>query len=85
MAAVLQDTLIHCITGEKEEASPIVIENKIKELETEFDRLLVLAVDENDIIDYKAETNQRNHSQIETAEKANRMCRRAFRSNGIQS
>lgn len=53
MAAALQDTLIHCIVGEKEEASPIVIANKIKELETEFDRLLVLAVDENDIIDYK--------------------------------
>ena len=46
-------TLIHCIAGEKEEASPIVIENKIKELKTEFDRLLVLAVDKNDIIDHK--------------------------------
>ena len=53
MVSALQDTLIHCIAGEKEEASPIVIENKIKELETEFDRLLVLAVDENDIIDHK--------------------------------
>lgn len=53
MAAALQDTLIHCIAGEKEEVSPIVIDNKIKELETEFDRLLVLAVDENDIIDHK--------------------------------
>ena len=53
MAAALQDTLIYCIAGEKEEASPIVIENKIKELKTEFDRLLVLAVDKNDIIDYK--------------------------------
>ena len=53
MAAALQDTLIQCIAGEKEEASPIVIENKVKELETEFDRLLVLAVDENDIIDHK--------------------------------
>lgn len=53
MAEALQDTLIHCIAGEKEEASPIVIASKIKELETEFDRLLVLAVDENDIIDYK--------------------------------
>lgn len=53
MTAALQDTLIHCIAGEREEVSPIVIENKIKELETEFDRLLVLAVDENDIIDHK--------------------------------
>ena len=53
MEAILQDTLMYCITGEKEEASPIIIENKIKELETEFDRLLILAVDENDIIDHK--------------------------------
>ena len=53
MATALQDTLIHCIAGEKEEASPIVIANKINELEAEFDRLLVRAVDENDIIDYK--------------------------------
>ena len=53
MVSALQDTLIHCIAGEKEEASPIVIENKIKELEIEFDQLLVLAVDENDIIDHK--------------------------------
>ena len=45
--------MIHCIAGEKEEVSLIVIENKIKELETEFDRLLILAVDENDIIDHK--------------------------------
>lgn len=30
-----------------------MIENKIKELETEFDRLPVLVVDENDIIDHK--------------------------------
>ena len=53
LAVALQDTLINCISGESGEASPIVIENKIKELETEFDRLLVLAVDENDIIDHK--------------------------------
>ncbi len=43
------------MTGEKEEVIPIIIENKIKELETEFDRLLVLAVDENEIIDRKLE------------------------------
>ena len=41
------------IAGEKEEANPIVIEDKIRQLETEFDRLLVLAADENDVIDYK--------------------------------
>ena len=30
-----------------------ILESEIKELETEFDRLLILAVDENDILDYK--------------------------------
>ena len=39
--------------GKKEKVSPIIIENKIKDLETEFDRLLALAVNENDIIDHK--------------------------------
>ena len=53
MAATLQDTLIHCMAGEKEEDSLFVVESKIKELETEFDRLLLLAADENEIIDRK--------------------------------
>ena len=44
------DTL-HC--WKKEETSPIVIENKIKKPETEFDHPLVLVVNENDIIDHK--------------------------------
>ena len=41
------------MAGEKEEGSPLVIESKIKELETEFDRLLLLAADENEISDRK--------------------------------
>lgn len=53
MAAALQGTLTNCIAGENTEANPIVIENKINELEKEFDRLLILAADENDIIDRK--------------------------------
>lgn len=53
MAAALQDTLIRCIAGEKEGTNPNILESEIKELETEFDRLLILAVDENDILDYK--------------------------------
>lgn len=53
MAAALQDTLIRYIAGEKEGTSPNILESKIKELETEFDRLLSLAVDGNDILDYK--------------------------------
>lgn len=39
--------------GRKNDISPIVIENEINELEKEFDRLLVLAMDENDIVDRK--------------------------------
>lgn len=53
MAAALQGTLTNCIAEENTEANPIVIENKINELEKEFDRLLILAADENDIIDRK--------------------------------
>ena len=53
MAAALQDTLIRYIAGEKEGTSPNILESKIKELETEFDRLLSLAVGGNDILDYK--------------------------------
>ena len=53
MAAALQDTLIRCIAGEKEGTNPNILESEIKELETEFDRLQILAVDENDILDYK--------------------------------
>ena len=41
------------MAGEKEEDSLFVVESKIKELETEFDRLLLLAADENEIIDRK--------------------------------
>ena len=53
MAATLQDTLANCIARENNNISPIIMENKINELEKEFDRLLVLAVDENEIIDRK--------------------------------
>lgn len=53
MAAVLQDTLIRCIAEEDDESNPAVIESQIKELESEFDRLLIFAVNENDIVDQK--------------------------------
>jgi len=49
MAAMLQDTLIDCIAGEHEEASPIVIKNRLDELDKELDRLLT--VDGNEISD----------------------------------
>ena len=53
MAAVLQDTLIRCIAEEDDESNPAVIESQIKELESEFDRLLIFAVNENDVVDQK--------------------------------
>lgn len=53
MAAVLQDTLIRCMAEEDDESNPAVIESQIKELESEFDRLLIFAVNENDIVDQK--------------------------------
>ena len=54
------------------------MESEIKELETEFDRLLILAVDENDILDYKlkqlSETirklNQQKKQLEQTAERS---------------
>lgn len=78
MAAMLQDTLIRCIAGEKEGTNPNILESEIKELETEFDRLLILAVDENDILDYKlkqlSETirklNQQKKQLEQTAERS---------------
>lgn len=83
MAAALQDTLIHCIAGEKEEVSLIVIENKIKELETEFDRLLVLAVDENDIIDHKLK--QINESILKLKQQEKRTETSAEHSKAVES
>ena len=55
-----------------------ILESEIKELETEFDRLLILAVDENDILDYKlkqlSETirklNQQKKQLEQTAERS---------------
>ena len=49
MAAALQDTLINCIAGENDEASPIVIKNRLDELDKELDRLLTMG--ENEITD----------------------------------
>ena len=49
MAAVLRDTLTSCIIGENEEANPIVIKNRLDELDKELDRLLTM--DGNEITD----------------------------------
>ena len=49
MAAALQNTLANCIAGENNEASPIVIKNRLDELDKELDRLLTMG--ENEITD----------------------------------
>ena len=75
MAAALQDTLIRCIAGEKEGTNPNILESEIKELETEFDRLLILAVDENDILDYKLKQQQKKQLE-QTSERSKVMERK---------
>ena len=42
MAAALQDTLVNCIAGENDEASPIAIKNRLDELDKELGRLLTM-------------------------------------------
>ena len=53
VAACLQNTLANCAVTETD-ADPIVIQNKIAEMNREFDRLLLLAGDEeNEFLDRK--------------------------------
>lgn len=42
MADTLQDALIHCIDGEKAEINPLVIENRLHDLDKDLDRLLMM-------------------------------------------
>lgn len=49
MTAALQDTLANCIAGENDEAGPIIIKNRLDELDKELDRLLTMG--ENEITD----------------------------------
>ena len=42
MAATLQEALIHCIGGENAEINPLVIENRLHELDKDLDRLLTM-------------------------------------------
>ena len=54
MADILRHTLAN-LHDETNEADPIVVKNKLEELEQEFDRLLLMAGTENEIIDRRLE------------------------------
>ena len=53
MAASLRETLIDCLAGETDGESPQALQGRIEELEQEFDRLLPMAAEENEVIDRK--------------------------------
>lgn len=53
IASSLQKTLVDCVAGETNDTDPVALKNKIGELEKEFDRLLTLAVNENEVIELK--------------------------------
>ena len=51
MTATLHDTLSGCATGGEEDTSPMLMENKLKALEQEFDQLLILAADGDELME----------------------------------
>ena len=51
MAATLQEALIHCIGGENSEINPLVIENRLHDLDKDLDRLLTM--DGSEIVDLR--------------------------------
>ena len=53
ISSVLQDSLIACSGSENDPENPIFLQNRLDALEKEFDNLLLMATDENEIIDYK--------------------------------
>lgn len=53
MAESLRETLVDCLTGETNGESPQALQGRIEELEQEFDRLLPMAAEENEVIDRK--------------------------------
>ena len=53
ISSVLQDSLIACSGSEYDPENPIFLQNRLDALEKEFDNLLLMATDENEIIDYK--------------------------------
>lgn len=53
MAESLQETLADCLERETDGESPQALQGRIEELEQEFDRLLPMAAEENEVIDRK--------------------------------
>ncbi len=51
MAESLRETLADCLARETDGESPQAIQNQIEELEQEFDRLLPMAAEENEVTD----------------------------------
>lgn len=51
MASTLQEALIHCIGGENAAINPLVIENRLHELDKDLDRLLTM--DGSEIVDLR--------------------------------
>ena len=53
MAESLRETLVDCLVGRADGESPQALQSRIEELEKEFDRLLPMATEENEVIDRK--------------------------------
>ena len=53
ISSVLQDSLIACSGSENDPENPIFLQNRLDALVKEIDNLLLMATDENEIIDYK--------------------------------
>ncbi len=51
MVATLQEALIHCIGGENAPINPLVIENRLHDLDKDLDRLLTM--DGSEIVDLR--------------------------------
>ena len=51
MTATLHDTLSGCITGGEQDTSPMLMESKLKDMEQEFDQLLVLAANGDELME----------------------------------
>lgn len=51
MAATLQEALVHCIGGENAAINPLVIENRLHDLDKDLDRLLTM--DGSEIVDLR--------------------------------
>ena len=53
ISSTLCNSLITCSESENDPENPIFLQNRLDALEREFDNLLLMATDENEIIDYK--------------------------------